>query len=140
MQIDGLPHDGFEGRAPCCTLLVFVDDATSRIKAARFVAAETTSAYLDLVGEYISRHGLPLAFYSDRHSIFRVNARESAKSSLTHFGRALADPGIEGICASSPQAKGRVERANGVLQDRLVKVMRPARVASWEAGKAFLSG
>jgi len=138
VQIDGSPHDWFEGRAPRCTLLVFVDDATSRIQAARFVAAETTAAYLDVVGEYIGRHGLPQAFYSDRHSIFRVNAAESAKSSLTQFGRALAELGIEGICANSPQAKGRVERANGVLQDRLVKLMRLAGVASWEAGNAFL--
>ncbi len=105
VQIDGSPHDWFEGRAPRCTLLVFVDDATSRIQAARFVAAETTVAYLDLVGEYIGRHGLPQAFYSDRHSIFRVNAAASAKSSLTQFGRALAELGIEGICANSPQAK-----------------------------------
>lgn len=138
VQIDGSPHDWFEGRAPRCTLLVFVDDATSRIQAARFVAAETTVAYLDLAGEYIGRHGLPQAFYSDRHSIFRVNAAESAKSSLTQFGRALAELGIEGICANSPQAKGRVERANGLLQDRLVKLMRLAGVASWEAGNAFL--
>jgi len=136
VQIDGSPHDWFEGRAPRCTLLVFVDDATSRIQAARFVAAETTAAYLELVGEYIGRHGLPQALYSDRHSIFRVNASESAKSSLTQFGRALAELGIEGICANSPQAKGRVERANGVLQDRLVKLMRLAGVASWEAGNA----
>lgn len=138
VQIDGSPHDWFEGRAARCTLLVFVDDATSRIQAARFVAAETTAAYLDLVGEYIGQHGLPQAFYSDRHSIFRVNAAESAKSSLTQFGRALGELGIEGICANSPQAKGRVERANGVLQDRLVKLMRLAGVASWEAGNAFL--
>ena len=138
VQVDGSPHDWFEGRAPRCTLLVFVDDATSRIQAARFVAAETTAAYLDLVGEYIGRHGLPQAFYSDRRSIFRVNAAESAKSSLTQFGRALAELGIEGICANSPQAKGRVERANGVLQDRLVKVMRLAGIASWDAGNAFL--
>ncbi len=140
VQIDGSPHDWFEGRAPRCTLLVFVDDATSRIQAARFVAAETTVAYMDLVGEYIGRHGLPQAFYSDRHSIFRVNAAESAKSSLTQFGRALTELGIEGICANSPQAKGRVERANGVLQDRLVKLMRLAGIASWEAGNAFLPG
>ncbi len=138
VQIDGSPHDWFEGRAPRCTLLVFVDDATSRIQAARFVAAETTVAYLDLVGEHIGRHGLPQAFYSDRHSIFRVNAAASAKSSLTQFGRALAELGIEGICANSPQAKGRVERANGILQDRLVKLMRLADLASWEAGNAFL--
>ena len=138
VQIDGSPHDWFEGRAPRCTLLVFVDDATSRIQAARFVAAETTIGYMDLVAEYIGRYGLPQAFYSDRHSIFRVNAAESAKSSLTQFGRALAELGIEGICANSPQAKGRVERANGVLQDRLVKLMRLAGVASWDAGNAFL--
>ena len=138
VQIDGSPHDWFEGRAPRCTLLVFVDDATSRIQAARFVAAETTADYMALVEEYIGRHGLPQAFYSDRHSIFRVNAAESAKSSLTQFGRALGELGIEGICANSPQAKGRVERANGILQDRLVKLMRLAGIASWEAGNAFL--
>src|SRR5690606_31554243 len=95
VQIDGSPHDWFEGRAPRCTLLVFVGDATSRILAARFVATETTAAYLDLAGRYIAQHGLPQAFYSDRHSIFRVNAPESAAASLTQFGRALAELGIE---------------------------------------------
>ena len=140
VQIDGSPHDWFEGRAPRCTLLVFVDDATSRIQAARFVESETTVAYLDLIGRYIDLHGLPQTFYSDRHSIFRVNAADSATASLTQFGRALTELGIEGICANSPQAKGRVERANGVLQDRLVKLMRLQGVDSWEAGNAFLPG
>lgn len=139
IQIDGSPHDWFEGRAPRCSLLVFVDDATSQIVAARFVAAETTADYLSLIDEYIRRHGIPQAFYSDRHSIFRVNTKEDAKSSLTQYGRAMKELGIEAICANSPQAKGRVERANGVLQDRLVKAMRLAGINNWEAGNAFLS-
>ena len=127
VQIDGSPHDWFEGRAPRCTLLVFVDDATSRIQAARFVAAETTAAYLDVMGEYIGRHGLPQAFYSDRHSIFRVNAAESAKSSLTQFGRALAELGIKASAPTRRRPRGRVEQGQRVLQDRLVKLMRLGR-------------
>lgn len=140
VQIDGSPHDWFEGRAPRCSLLVFVDDATSRFQAGRFVAAETTAGYLSLIHEYIERHGIPEAFYSDRHSIFRVNAGEEGRSSLTQYGRAMEELGIEAICANSPQAKGRVERVNGVLQDRLVKAMRLAGIDSWEAGNAFLPG
>ncbi|MDR0781616.1 MAG: ISNCY family transposase [Pseudomonadales bacterium] len=138
IQIDGSPHDWFEGRAPRCTLLVFVDDATSGIQAARFVAAETTLAYLELVGDYLTRHGIPQAFYSDKHSIFRVNNGEKPSSTQTQFHRAMDELGIECICAHSPQAKGRVERANGILQDRLVKLMRVAGLSSWEEGNAFL--
>jgi transposase len=138
IQIDGSPHDWFEGRAPRCTLLVFIDDATSRIQAARFVATETTFAYLELVGDYIRRHGIPQAFYSDRNSIFRASYHDAEQTKLTQFARALSELGIEGICANSPQAKGRVERANGVLQDRLVKMMRLSDIRSWEQGNAFL--
>ena len=107
VQNDGSPHDWFEGRAPRCTLLVFVDDATSRIQAARFVGAETTVAYLEPVGEYIGRHGLPQAFYSDRHSIFRVNAAESAKSSLTQFRRALANWALKASAPTHRKPRGR---------------------------------
>ena len=118
VQIDGSPHDWFEGRGPRCTLIVFVDDATSRLTALRFAPAETTKAYLGALKAHVLTHGLPLAFYSDRHGIFRVNAKEAASGDgLTEFGRVAERLRIELIQASTPQAKGRVERANQTLQD-----------------------
>jgi hypothetical protein len=123
IQIDGSPHDWFEGRAPVCCLLVFIDDATGELTELQFVAAETTLGYMAALERHIQRHGLPAALYSDRHSIFRVNG-EAPADVQSQFARALAQLGIEGIQANSPQAKGRVERANQTLQDRLVKEMR----------------
>jgi len=124
IQIDGSPHDWFEGRSPRCCLLVFIDDATSELMHLQFVDAETTLDYMAALARHIALHGLPAAIYSDRHSIFRINAKDPAKASQTQFARALSELGIEGIQANSPQAKGRVERANQTLQDRLVKEMR----------------
>jgi len=123
IQIDGSPHDWFEGRGPKCTLIVFIDDATSALMALRFAPAETTRAYMETLRGYLNDHGVPLALYSDRHSIFRVNNPER-EGELTQFTRAIKTLGIEPIHANSPQAKGRVERANQTLQDRLVKEMR----------------
>ena len=124
IQIDGSPHDWFEGRSRRCCLLVFIDDATGELMHLQFVDAETTLDYMAALAHHIDLHGLPAALYSDRHSIFRVNAKEPAKASQTQFARALSELGIDGIQANSPQAKGRVERANQTLQDRLVKEMR----------------
>lgn len=140
IQIDGSPHDWFEGRAPRCSLLVFIDDATSELLALRFVDAETTFGYMGLLEQYILEHGLPAAIYSDRHSIFQVNRgdRQDASHAQTQFARALEQLGIEGIQANSPQAKGRVERANQTLQDRLVKEMRLQGISSQEAANAWL--
>lgn len=138
VQIDGSPHDWFEGRAAACTLLVFIDDATSQLVALRFVPTETTQAYMELLRDYLDRHGRPVSLYSDRHGIFRVNAKEPTTAGLTQFSRALATLEIEAIHAHTPQAKGRVERANLTLQDRLVKEMRLAGVDSMAAGNAFL--
>jgi Helix-turn-helix domain len=122
IQIDGCEHAWFEDRGPRCSLLVYVDDATSRIMAARFVAAESTFAYMETTRAYIERHGKPLAFYSDRHSVFNVNQTERLTGEgVTQFHRALGQLGIELICANTSQAKGRVERAHLTLQDRLVK-------------------
>ena len=120
VQIDGSDHRWFEGRGTPCTLVVFIDDATSRLMAMRFVASESTFAYFEVLQDYLARHGKPVAFYSDKHSIFRV-AKQDARSGhgVTQFGRALSEPGIEIICANSSQAKGRVERANRTLQGRL---------------------
>jgi transposase len=124
IQIDGSPHDWFEGRSARCCLLVFIDDATSELMHLQFVDAETTLDYMAALARHIDLHGLPAALYSDQHSIFRINAKEPAKASQSQFARALSELGIVGIQANSPQAKGRVERANQTLQDRLVKEMR----------------
>jgi transposase len=140
IQIDGSPHDWFEGRAPRCCLLVFIDDATSELMALRFVDTETTLGYMGLLEEHVRTHGLPAAIYSDRHSIFRVNKgdHKDVSHEQTQFARALEQLGIEGIQANSPQAKGRVERANQTLQDRLVKEMRLQGISSQEAANAWL--
>lgn len=140
IQIDGSPHAWFEDRAPRCTMMVFVDDATSRITYARFVAAETTRAYLDGLRPHLARYGRPLAFYSDRHSIFITTPEPQSGAGQTQFGRVLMGLQIELICALSPQAKGRVERAHQTLQDRLVKALRLEGIATLEAGNAFLDG
>ena len=139
VQIDGSPHDWFEGRAPKCTLLVFVDDATSRLMYLQFVEAETTFNYFAAVRSYVTEFGKPLAFYSDKFGVFRVNMPNPLSGSgLTQFGRALKELDIELICAHSPQAKGRVERANQTLQDRLTKELRLRDLSSAAAANAYL--
>lgn len=138
VQIDGSPHDWFEDRGERCTLLVFIDDATGQTFG-KFVEVESLEAYMVTAREYIMRFGKPRAFYSDKHSIFRINRGSCLKEELkTQFGRALQELDIDLICANSPQAKGRVERANGTLQDRLVKDLRLAKVCSIEEANRFL--
>jgi hypothetical protein len=139
VQIDGSEHAWFEGRAPMCTLLAFIDDATSRIMALRFVASESAFDYFRAMRGYLEAHGKPVAFYSDKHSIFRVNAKDAAGGDrVTQFGRALTQLNIDIICANLPQAKGRVERAFGTLQDRLVKELRLAGLSTIETANAWL--
>ena len=141
IQIDGCEPRWFEDRGPPCTLLVFVDDATSRLMALGFVPSESTFAYFEVLRRYLEAHGKPVAFYSDKHSIFRVSQEEAAGGDgMTQFGRALADLNIEILCANSSQAKGRVERAHATLQDRLVKELRLAGISDLEAANAFLPG
>lgn len=139
IQIDGSPHDWFEGRAAKCTLIVFIDDATGELMALHFAPAETTQAYMTVLQDYLACHGRPVSLYSDRHGVFRVNAPDH-EAELTQFGRALKTLDIEAIHARTPQAKGRVERANQTLQDRLVKEMRLADIDSMEAANAWLPG
>jgi hypothetical protein len=126
VQIDGSDHAWFEDRGPRCTLLVYVDDATSRLMELCFAAVESTFDYFRATRRYLERHGKPMAFYSDRLSVFHVQARDRAQGGpgLSQFGRALRELNIELLCARSPEAKGRVERTNGTLQDRLVKELR----------------
>ncbi len=138
VQIDGSPFDWFEGRAPACTLLVFIDDATGQLLELWFTPAETTFSYMEATEHYLRRNGKPLAVYSDKYGVFRVNKRDTLDpDALTQFGRALKELDIELICANSPQAKGRVERANQTLQDRLVKEMRLRNISSIEAGNTY---
>jgi transposase len=139
VQMDGSPHDWFEGRAPACTLLVFIDDATGRLGQLSFVESESFFSYCQAVAGYFARHGKPGAFYSDKHGIFRVNQTSTgASDALTQFGRAMQQLDIQIICANTPQAKGRVERAIQTLQDRLPKELRLRGLSSWEAGNAYL--
>ena len=114
MQIDGSPHNWFEGRGPRCTLIVFIDDATGELMALRFVAAETTQAYMETLQAYLSRHGRPVALYSDKHSVFRVDHPEH-DGEFTQLSRALKTLDIASVHANTPQAKGRVEQANQTL-------------------------
>lgn len=133
IQLDGSPHDWFEGRAPECTLIVFIDDATSQLMALRFASAETTQVYMETLQHYCQQHGRPVALYSDKHSIFRVNHPDK-EGEITQFTRAIKEP----IHANTPQAKGRVERANQTLQDRLVKEMRLQGIDNIDDANTFL--
>ncbi|MGA3706377.1 ISNCY family transposase [Ralstonia nicotianae] len=138
VQIDGSDHAWFEDRAPACTLLVYVDDATGRLMQLLFVPTESTQAYFAATQAYVERHGKPQAFYSDKAGVFRVNARENAEGrGYTQFGRALFELNIDILCANTSQAKGRVERMNGVLQDRLVKELRLRGIGSMDAANAY---
>ena len=140
IQIDGSPHDWFEGRGERCTLLVFIDDATGKLTQLRFMPTETTLGYMSVLHDHVVAHGVPAALYSDKHSIFRINAKDADPEAETQFSRAARELGIECIHAHSPQAKGRVERANQTLQDRLVKEMRLAGINDMAAANAWLPG
>ena len=136
IQIDGSPHDWFEGRASKCSLIAFIDDATSRVMHAHFAPAETTQAYFKALKVYVQTYGCPAAFYSDRHIIFAKHDKEDEEP--TQFERAIGQLDIEGIQALTAQAKGRIERLFQTLQDRLVKAMRLAGINSMEIANEFL--
>jgi hypothetical protein len=132
VQIDGTEHAWFEDRGPPCTLLGFIDDATSRLMELPFVTSESAFDCFRTTQAYLEQHGKPVAFYSDKHGIFRVNAKDAAGGDgVTQFGRALLALNIDIICANSPQAKGRIERAFGTLQDRMVKSLPSRKRWSW---------
>jgi transposase len=139
VQIDGSDHRWFEDRGDPCTLLVFIDDATGKLMQLRFVRSESAFSYFEALELYLQDHGAPVAFYSDKHSVFRV-AKKDAKGGqgMTQFGRALCELNIEILCANSSQAKGRVERMNRTLQDRLIKELRLEGICGMDDGNAFL--
>lgn len=140
VQIDGSDHDWFEWRGPRSTLLVYIDDATGQIMELWFVEHESFFGYAQATRHYLERYGRPVAFYSDKHGIFRVNQNQDlgTGAGITQFGRALQDLDIQIVCANSPQAKGRVERANQTLQDRLVKELRLEGISDRETANAYL--
>lgn len=134
IQIDASIHDWFEGRGDKCALIVFIDDATSRITSLHFHKSECLEGYFEALKSHLEKFGRPLGIYSDRHSIFG-GADQIKNAQLV---RAFRELGIEGILARSAQAKGRVERANRTLQDRLIKEMRLRNISSIEEANDFL--
>jgi len=145
VQMDGSSHDWFEGRGPKAVLMVMIDDATNRTYA-RFVKAETTEGAMECFEGYARLYGLPQALYVDLDSIYRIAKGEPTLEEqlqgrtrpCTQFERAMNSLGVRLIPAYSPQAKGRVERRNGVFQDRLIKEMRLAGIVSIEQANKFL--
>jgi len=138
VQLDGSPHDWFEGRAPKCTLLVFIDDATSEILWLEFVESESFNGVAGATKKYIESHGRPISFYVDYGAVFSVNLNNPEREKTTQFEYIMKKLDIDIIHASSPQAKGRVERCNKTMQDRLVKEMRLAEIASIEEANRFV--
>ena len=141
VQADASEHDWLEGRGPMLTLVGMIDDATGRIMA-RFHLAETTAAYMDVLGRWLGKHGRPVSWYCDQHSIFRAESKLLGEDEpipvLTQFSRALEELQIERILANSPQAKGRIERLWGTAQDRLVKELRLANASTLEQANMVL--
>jgi transposase len=143
LQLDGSHHDWLEGRGPKLVLMAYIDDATSNVFA-RFYDYEGTVPALDSFKRYVKRYGCPQSVYADRHSTYKSTAKPSIEDELngqkpqSQFERALAELGVKVIHAYSPQAKGRVERLFGTLQDRLVKEMRLKGVRSKEEANVFL--
>ena len=144
IQLDGSEHDWFEGRGPKCALLVYIDDATSRILHAEFVTVEDTFNLMRSTGLYLRKHGRPVDYYVDKDSIYTINRQTRIDEELrdvdpvTQFKRAMTQLGVGVILANSPQAKGRVERGFRTHQDRLVKELRLANISTMEAGNVFL--
>lgn len=143
VQMDGSPHAWFGDRSPRCVLMTVIDDATGR-RRGRFFEAETLEAAMTTLGIWCERFGVPASLYVDRHGIYRADREatieeiKAGKRPLTQFGRAMKELDVRLILARSPQAKGRVERSNGVMQDRLVKELQLAKISTIQAANAWL--
>lgn len=138
IQLDGSNHDWLEGRGERCTVLVFIDDATSAIVWAKFVTGESVENVMSASYEYFTKCGLPDSLYVDNGSVFKVNTNNPDHTKITQYERAVGELGIDIIHARSSQAKGRVERAHQTLQDRLVKELRLNNIATMEDANKFL--
>jgi transposase InsO family protein len=137
VQLDGSDHAWFEGRAPRCDLLAFIDDATSQILQLEF-APESTLGVMRATKNYLDKHGRPVSFYTDRGGVYKINQNNPDHDKLTQYERALNELDIKPIHARSPQAKGRVERLFGTLQDRLVKELRLRAISTTEEANQFI--
>lgn len=143
IQLDGSPHAWFEDRANPCTLIAYIDDATSRIMDGAFMDYEGTFTLFFTTEHYLQMYGKPLSLYVDKHSTFKINRQATVEEELkdlfpqSQFGRAMEQLRIELIFANSPQAKGRVERLFETLQDRLVKELRLAGISTTEEGTRY---
>jgi len=143
VQLDGSPHKWFEEKALPCTLIAFIDDATSRIMDGAFVDYEGTFTLFGATEHYLKTYGKPLSLYVDKHSTFKINRQATVEEELkdlmpqSQFGRAIEQLRIDLIFAHSPQAKGRVERLFETLQDRLVKEMRLGGISTKEEGTKY---
>ncbi len=146
VQLDGSYHDWFEGRGPWCVLLIYIDDATSRILYGEFIEVESTLHLMRTAKTYLRKWGRPAALYVDKDSIYNVNREASVDEELrgeraiTQFTRAMGELGIEVILAGSPQAKGRVERTFGTHQDRLIKELRLRGISNIRDANPYLRG
>jgi transposase len=145
VQLDGSPHDWLQGRGPRLTALGMQDDASGKILAAQFFPSETSQGYFRLLQSLLCRYGVPVAFYGDRSGVFTrnddhwsIDEQLAGQRQPTQFGRALQQLGVTFIAAQSPQAKGRIERLWGVLQDRLTSELRLARAGDLDSANAVL--
>jgi transposase len=145
VQLDGSPHDWLEGGGPLLTALGMQDDASGKILAAQFFPSETAEGYFHLLQSLLHRYGVPVAFYGDRSGIFTRNddhwsldEQLAGQRQPTQFGRALEQLGATFIAAQTPQAKGRIERLWGVLQDRLTSELRLTHTSDLPAANAVL--
>lgn len=136
LQGDASDHDWLEGRGPRCHLHLFVDDATSKMAGGWFDLEETTEGYYKALKPILEQKGRPVNIYTDKRGTFVVN--QGSKNGETQFARAMKELGIGMIIAHSPQAKGRIERAFGTLQERLVWEMRIQRISTIEEANNFL--
>lgn len=143
IQLDGSPHRWFEERNDPCTLIAYIDDASSRIMDGAFADYEGTFTLFAATEHYLQTHGKPISLYVDKHSTFKINRQATVEEELkdfqpqSQFGRAMNELRIELICANSPQAKGRVERLFETLQDRLVKELRLEGISTKQEATRF---
>lgn len=138
VQLDGSPHDWFEGRGPKCTLINFVDDATSKISFMALAENESCESVMKSFRRYIELNGVPKQLYVDYGSTFSVNTGNPNRDKITQFERACKELGVDIAYANSPQAKGRVERSHGTHQDRLIKELRLAGISTIEQANEFI--
>lgn len=139
VQVDGSPHYWFEDRGGKCTLLAFIDDATSQILHLEFTISESTKTLMQTTKKYLENFGRPVSLYSDRGGVYKVNIHNQENEKMTQYKRALDEVGVKLIWARSPQAKGRVERLFETLQDRLVKELRLQGIGNINMANEFLA-